>query len=374
MQYFAEKEFLEQIEKSPLFKSFKKRPGKTFLKKIKFSKENYSDQGLILLRDLYASSFEKKNDKKRGEKMPPKLFNAYWAYTEKVHDCIKLIASGKRKSLSLIKILWLSPEFEKQITDIRLKYKIIPSKYKGEIYSKFTEEERPLVANEIENVPNIDTALWRSYSKEELNMAIEKIVSIKARIIACIYKKIPQLDIDIESIRIRYGLTPSYDNYLKDFVLFDRISPEDTLPIKQKRNYREKANCEFNLTKEDAIANTLKRIKPFQPHISIHLYGSTPLESAYDELKLLYGVHPLLGKDSKNFLKHLSSYSFKKTIPDLKYEIILRKAMLYFFREVQGLSINETVSMFKYLGMKTSASIITRDIKAFKKVFRINKP
>jgi hypothetical protein len=376
MSYYSKKEFLEQVNISPLFKSFKKKPDEKFLKKLKFSEENYTPHGLITLRDLFVTCLDRKNNKqaqknKNTTKIPDKLFKAYWAFTEKVNNCFKLIASGKRKGLSLLTILSLTPEFEKRITEIRTKYNINPQEFKKGIYSLFPDNERPLVSNELESDDNLMNLPWKDYSKEEFDRTVGILGDVRAKIIVTINKKFPLFNNDIASFRNRYGLVPIYDNYLKDLILFEKINSGDTLPIKGKRHYTEKTECEFNRFPEEAITNAFEKTKSFRPHISINIYGSTPIDNVYDKVKILYGFHSKLGKDNKNFLKNLPSHKFKKTIPDLKYEVILRKAMLYFFHEVQHLSSQEVIALCGYLGVSTNKKNILRDIRAFKGYFNI---
>jgi len=375
MAYYSEKEFLNQVSLTPLFKDFKNKPDKKLLKEMHFSEENYSPQGLVLLRDLLlARSENSKNSEKATTNdtgISKKLFKAYWSFTEKILPCYKLIGSGDRAGLSLLSILWLSPKFEKIILETRLKHKINPIEFKKKVYANFPKSEKLLVANEIENTRTHNQKEMIQSSRESFLGLMQKKLAIRYEIEKFVSENFLNLERDIAIIRNKYGLTPAYDVYLKEFVLFGKINSGDTLPIKDKRNYKEKPEVELNLSESQTALNYIKKNKSFGPHISINIFGSTSIESVYDYVQMVYGVHPELKNDKKIFLKHLPSYNFKKTIPSLSYEVITHKAMLYYFHDVQKLTSGEIVRLFKYLGRKATQATISRDIKSFKKIFHI---
>lgn len=363
MPQYTEKAFLEQARKSPLFKNLPKKPGKKDLKRLRFSKEFYTEDDLILLRDLFVGA---KND--IPLQLPKRLDQAFRTFIQKISPTYLLIANGKRKTLSLISILYLSPDFENKIKGVRSKYKIDPKKLKKAIYSSFPKNQQKIVSNELESETIIDDRFPKhasEASKSSMGLIkeyIDRITGVRERINKIVSRKYPRLSSDIASILERYGLPIQYEVYLRDFILFERVSPGDVLPVSDTRRFQEKPDFQLNLSKEQVFTNSLENSREFRPHISIKIYGSTNIDSVHSLVKMVYAA---------GAPRFLPTYNFKKTIPDLDAETILRKALLYYLQQVQKLKTSEIVELFRYLGKPVKKNNISRDIRAFKKVFRI---
>lgn len=79
------------------------------------------------------------------------------------------------------------------------------------------------------------------------------------------------------------------------------------------------------------------------------------------------------GDGEKNFLEFLPSYNYKTALsnPKITEFGLLRRAMFYFLSEECDLQPKEIENVLKRLGQRVNRPAMSRDIKAFKHLFKL---
>jgi len=355
--------FCIEANKSPLFSKRNIQVSSKFLEDIGFIRKEY-----FIPNDLLGLSNLIKEKKKSSEKtkIEKGLSRKETLAKKEVLSILAIdfgyISKGFKhpKELSLITILRFIPKFNKWLSGIRKKYEIKPNLIKAEIYSHFRENAVYIVEileNESSSNYDLVFAIANEITKNPANKNKQELIK---EIDTFLNDKYPKLKEEIyKFFVIELGFPSSYIPNLKKFILLNKIEFDDSFDTSSRRS----ARASVIQTKQRCIQLGEDKLKNFEPHISIDIYGATDITDIRNLIKELSGA---------GVIKKFPSYKSKMGISRIDPKTILSEAVYFFLITDKNLTNKEANKVMKSLKFKEiPANISSREIARFKKLLNL---
>ena len=355
--------FCIEANKSPLFSKRNIVMSKKLLKEVGFLKENYDmpNDLLGLKSRIEAKDIpSKKSIEEKG--MSSKELLAKRKVLSVLAIDFGYIKKGLKysKEISLITILRFIPNFNQWLARIRKKYEIKPNILKAEIYSNFKEDATYLAeVLENESDPYYDLILEiankgiKNHSNKTKQDLIDKIDSY-------LDGKYPKLKEEIYNFFVmELGFPSSYSSNLKKFILLNKIEWDDNFQTSSRRS----ARASMVQTEKRCIQLNKERMRNFEPHISIDIYGATDITDIRNLIKELSGA---------GVIRKFPSYKSKMGISRIDPKTILSEAIYFFLIAGEKLTNKEANKVMESLNFKkVPANNSSREIARFKKLLNL---
>ncbi|MFZ2975294.1 MAG: hypothetical protein WA055_01520 [Candidatus Moraniibacteriota bacterium] len=356
-------DFCTEANKSPLFSKRTIQVSSKFLEDAGFIKEEYFiPNDLLGLNNLIKE--KNKPSKKTGIEMglSEKESLAKREVLSILATDFGYIKKGLKhpKEISLITILRFIPKFNQWLSNLRKKYGIKPSAVRAEVYSNFRENAVYLVeVLENESDPYYDLILEIADKSTE-NQSGKTKQKLIDEIDIFLDNKYPKLKEEIYNFFVmELGFPSSYSSNLRKFILFNKIEWDDNFATSSRRSSR----ASIIQTENRCIQLSKEKLKNFEPHISIDIYGATDITDIRNLIKELSGA---------GVIKKFPSYKSKMGISRIDPKTILSEAIYFFLITGEKLTNKEANKVMENLKLKkVPANIASREITRFKKLMNL---
>lgn len=355
--------FCIEANKSPLFSKRSIVVSKELLDKVGFLKNDYDMPNDLLGLKAY---IEEKNKPPREPIKEKGLSQKELLARRKVLSVLAIdfryIKKGLKhpKGISLITIFRFIPKFNQWLDKVRKRYGINPNILKAEIYSKFKGDAVYLVEIlENESDPYYDLILEIA-NKNTQNQSDKNKQELINEIDIFLDNKYSGLKEEIYNFIVReLGFPSSYSPNLRKFILFNKIEWDDDFETSSRRS----ARASVIQTEKRCVQLHKEKLKNFEPHISIDIYGATDITDIRNLINEL---------SSAGVIKRFPSYKSKMGISRINPKTILIKAVYFFLITGEELTSKEANKVMKSLKFKEiSVSNSSREITRFKKLMNL---
>lgn len=355
--------FCTEANKSPLFSKSNIIISKKLLGKVDFLKKDYYIPSDLLGLKAHIEETNKPSEKSIEEKgLSQKEASAKYKVLSILAIDFGYIKKGMKhpKEISLITILRFIPKFNQWLTRIRKRYEIKPNILKAELYSNFKEDAVYLVEileNESDPYYNL---ILEIFDKSTQNQSKKNKRELIEEMDIFLDKKYPKLKEEIYNFFVmELGFPSSYIPNLKKFILFDKIEWDDNFATSSRRS----ARASVIQTEKRCAQINKEKLRNFEPHISIDIYGATDITDIRNLIKELSGA---------GVIKKFPSYKSKMGISRIDRKTILNEAIYFFLITGEKLTNKEANKVMKSLNLKEiPANNSSRKITRFKNLMNL---